>query len=153
VNRVGRFLETSNVAAAASLAEPCLRQLRKDNRRAELASLCERLAGSVPRDNFDVWLPVVASWAYLGQPERAEEVLEKARGLVFGGRQKKPPDTRFPVGKLYVAAVALQPGDIARGRLEELFDRMQDVRDTFNTARYFALNHFRVIDAVILAVV
>jgi hypothetical protein len=152
-NRLLRLLEAQNLAAAdVLLAEPCLRALRQHHRHTELEHLCQQLAECVPQDNLAVWVPVAASWVYLGRNERVEEVLESARALLFGPRPKMQGDPRLHVGPLYVEAVALQSAETARRRLEEVFTRMHDIRDCYTTAGFYALANLRMTEAVILAV-
>jgi hypothetical protein len=147
------LLEQGCLRAVGALAEPCLRLLRKHNRRAELEQVCQQLAIPVLLDTFAVSLPVAASWGYLGQHERAEPVFESARTLLFGGRQKKNEQSRVQVALDYVAAVVSQSPQTARGRLEELFERMLSFWDGYVTKQYYALTHLMVIEPIILAVI
>jgi hypothetical protein len=152
--RLKEFMKVGNLPAVTALAEPCLRMLRTYHRE-ELADLCTGLENSVPQDNYSVLLPVAAAWLSLGQSDRPEQLFEKARTLMFSGKQRSQVETktkgdpRFAVAVLYAEAIASSPTGVARTRLEEMFTQLMGVRDTFITVRLYALWHLSVIDAAL----
>jgi hypothetical protein len=60
---------------------------------------------------------------------------------------------RLGLVRAYARALGQAPLQAAQARLEELFDRLEGIRDGWTTSDYYLLSHLLVAEAVILAVV
>ena len=96
-------------------------------------------------------LYIAAEWLYCGQERHAEPILRIGRALLFSSHLV--PMEQTPLACAYVAAVAQAPLDLAQKHLEEVFSRLQNIRDTFTTNWWYSQSQLRVIEAVVLAVV
>jgi hypothetical protein len=105
-------------------------------------------------------LHIAAGWYYFGRNEPAEMVIQAARKALL--QEVAPPASPFSSGdaiersKLacaYAAALSQAPPETARRRFEELFGKLQGIRDAFTTNKYFGRLQLEVIEAVVLAVV
>jgi hypothetical protein len=167
--------------AMNSLAAECFRGLCKLGLCEELDQLLCRTAGLVLRGkNVQVvdWmaaeygpaslrmlLRVAEGWYAFGWDGLADPVLQAARTLLFRGdlrmllrgAPRKGGGSRddlagAELAGAYAGAVARGPWEVARERLEELFHRLQGIRDTFTTNSHYSVAQLEVVEAVVLAV-
>jgi hypothetical protein len=141
--------DTWKLGHVTRLAEPCLRLLRQLQYRAEAERLCHRLTESVAPYCYSALLPVAATWEYLGQRTRAEEIVAGARVVLFD--PKTEPKDKRQLARLYAPTVATLPK--AAHSLEELVTRLPNIQSGFTTGHHYSLSHLEVIEAAILAVV
>jgi hypothetical protein len=94
---------------------------------------------------------VASGWFYLGQDKEAEPVLEAARILLFRACLK--PQEQTLLACTYVQTVGQAPGELVQRRTEELFEKLDGVRDSLTTNSHYALLQLNVIEAVVLALI
>jgi hypothetical protein len=150
--------------ALASLTEECFRALRRRGLRRELRELLEDVAASVTegeslaelraqRDwpvRLRALLRVAAGWYYLGKEEEARPVIEEARALLCQGRLDPPERARLACA--YAGALRQAPVELLGDGIDELFENLTDVRDSFTTNQFFSLAQLGVVEAVTLAI-
>jgi len=93
---------------------------------------------------------------YFGQDQEAEPVLNAARNLLFSGRlcaspQDLPKQTKLAC--VYAATLGFAPTEQAQRRIEELFEKLPGIRDTFTTSSHYGWHQLEFLEAVVLAVV
>jgi hypothetical protein len=96
-------------------------------------------------------LRVACGWYALGSDRLAEPIMEAARAVLF--RDDLPYREKVLLAVNYAAAVGQAPVEVAQKRLEELFQKLTGIRDTYNTNQYYSLSQLDVIEAVVLAAV
>jgi hypothetical protein len=94
---------------------------------------------------------LTAGWFYVGADLDATTALDDARLVLFSGRLT--PKDQVQVACAYAQALGHAPFRMALGRVEEIFQRLQNVHDQFSTNTHFSLARLRVIEAVVLAIV
>jgi hypothetical protein len=156
----------TTVAAVESLAAQCFRGLRKLGMRDEIDRLLTLMADVIlqgnPLSSLDgrpdkaaalrSLLQVSAGRYYFGQNSRAEPVLHAARASLFAGEWAARGLDHANLACAYASTVGQGPPELARRRLEELFDKLTDVRDTFTTNAYYSQSQIKVVETVVLAV-
>ena len=95
-------------------------------------------------------LYIAAGWLYFGRERQAEPVMQAARTLLYSN-QLLPKD-QTPLACAYAAAVGQWPVETAQKRFEELFSRLESVRDAFTTNGWYSQAQLKLIEAVVLAV-
>lgn len=160
--RDARNLESFDV-----LVSQCFRGLRKLGMREEVDLLmtqtAEALAGGrevresdAVRDPVNhvltlrALLFIAAGWLYFGRERQAEPVMQAARTLLYSNQLLSKDQT--PLACAYAAAVGQWPVETAQKRFEELFSRLESVRDAFTTNGWYSQAQLKVIEAVVLAV-
>jgi hypothetical protein len=168
------------VRAIDALAGQCFRGLRKLGMQEESRKLLDVMAGVLlgDRDLSVVadpgWqagrpaalrslLYVAAGWYYFGKEGQAGAVLNAARDALLGPRPKAKDDAaatggrelfdRTNLARAYAAALSQAPVDLAQRRFEELFDKLEGIRDMWTTHTHYLLSQLLVVEAVVLAVV
>jgi uncharacterized protein (TIGR02996 family) len=96
-------------------------------------------------------LPVAGGWYALGSERFAEPVMEAARAVLFRSDLFYREQTLLAVN--YAQTLGQAPVEVAQKRLEELFQKMTGIRDTYTTNQYFSLSQLDVIEAVVRAAV
>ena len=164
---LGLLRENDTVQSLDTLAGQCFRGLRKLGMRDVIDRLLRRMAerlleGQELKSLSAKWaaghieallalLHVAAGWFYFGRSTQAEFVLKTARALLYGDELKEPKKkTRLACA--YVATLGQAPMDIAQRRIEELFAKLEGIRDSFNTGKYYGWLQLQIIEAVVLAV-
>ena len=105
-------------------------------------------------------IPLAGVWLSVGWLEKANEVLVAVRDLLYSTYVPKDqrsnrifPDQYTRLVCTYVTALAQAPIEIASKQLEEMFDKMWKLQYMITSGRYYAILHFRIIEAVVLAIV
>jgi hypothetical protein len=154
------------VQAIESLAGQCFRGLRKLGMRAETDGLLTLMAQVLlaGRDAAAPDLPaqpaalrallhVAGGWYYFGRDRQAESVLQKVRGVLFNKDSGLLPKDQAQLAGTYARTAGQAPLEMARVRLEELFDKLPPIRDQLTTQSHYYLLHLNVVEAIVLAVV
>jgi len=150
-----------------TLAEKSFHSLRKFGMRDEIDALLKQihdlLTGGKDISALDMkqdkdgtaklraLLHVASQWYFFGKDRQAETVVNKAREVLFKGDQSPLEQTR--IACVYAATVGQAPVEVAQWRLEELFQKLRGVKDTFTTSTHYSLTQLKVIESVVLAVV
>jgi hypothetical protein len=171
VSRFERILEGQRGGATThpieTLAAQCFRGLRKLGMRDEIDRLLTLMADVVLRGKalaslderadkpaaLRALLHVAGGWYYFGRDDRAEPLLKAARATLFGGELTGRGQEHTNLACAYAATVGQAPVEVARRRLEEVFDKLTGVRDTFTTNVYYSQSQVKLAEAVVLAVV
>lgn len=171
LDRFQRLLEEQKGAQAIraldALAGKCFRGLRKLGLRDEIDRLLRLMAGVIlggkDLKSLDfkkggtgvaalrALLHVAAGWYYFGRDSEAEPVVQTARALLFKAELDQKDQTLLACA--YASTLSQAPVEAAQQRLEELFQKLRGVRDTYTTNRYYSLYQLKVVEAVVLAVV
>jgi hypothetical protein len=96
-------------------------------------------------------LHVAAGWLYFGKEAQARTLIDEARHLLYEG--KLPPQEQKRLACTYVATLGQASVDFALRGIEELFQKLEQVHDTFTVNTHYALSKLAVVEAVVLAVV
>jgi hypothetical protein len=97
-------------------------------------------------------LQVAAGWYTLGRDSQAEPIVQAARAVLLANDLHSREQTALACA--YAGAIGQGPVETGQVRLEEIFQRVGGVRDTFTTNKsHFGLYQLEVIEAVVLAVV
>jgi hypothetical protein len=158
------------IDSIAALAEQSFRSLRKLGMREDIDSLLQEMADLVLQGkridvlarSFDAkkdplapliaLLHVADSWYYFGRDHLAEPVVTAAQVILFGNELTQPKQRR-DLACAYARTVGQAIPAIALARLEEIFTRLKNYRDTFTTSSHFSVVQLDLIESVILAVV
>jgi hypothetical protein len=182
VNRFQRRLGSQRgpdvVQAVDRLANQCFRGLRKLGMRDEIELLLKQMADLIlksqgveddsdlldvaakdgPHLNDAVWLAalrallhVASGWFYFGKDKLAEPVLNAARTLLFRAVLNRQEQTLLAC--TYAQSLGQAPVELAQKRIEEMFQKLDGVRDSFTTNTHYGMLQLDVIEAVVLSVV
>jgi len=153
------------IKAMESLAGSCFKGLRKLGMRDEIDKILTRmrdvvlegqdLAGldptKMPVAALQALLHVAAGWYYFGKDRQGDEVVNKVRQALF--RDAYTTKEKTQLACVYATTVGQAPVEMAQKRLEELFGKLSNIRDTYTTNQYYSLSQLDVVEAVVLAVV
>ncbi len=153
------------IAAMESLAGSCFKGLRKLGMRDEIDKILTRMRDIVLEGQdlasmdpskmtpaaLRALLHVAAGWYFFGRDRQGDEVVAKVRQALF--RDEIPAKEKTQVACVYAATVGQAPVETAQKRLEELFQKLANIRDTYTTNMYYSLSQLDVVEAVVLAVV
>ncbi len=147
------------------LAEQSFRGLRKLGMRDEIHALLGKMAEVVTggkaladlRTRKD-WgavlrtlLHVASGWYYFGVEDEARPIMDEARLLLCTGDLDSREQTKLACA--YATTLGQAPADLALQSINELFQKLERITDTFATNTHYALSQLEVIEAVVLAVV
>jgi cellulose synthase operon protein C len=158
------------------LARQCLRNLRRFGAKEEIEllwSLMEtqllkvhplenirNLPSKLALEHSQALIHVATGWLVTNQWQRGMPYLEEARQLLISLRNVllRPENRGFikdyvDLTRAYVHAVGNLPVDDALNRLEELFEKMAPVPNSFTTAGHYSRFHLNIVEDVVLAVV
>jgi hypothetical protein len=170
VSRFEKLLDAQSEGATTTavelLAGQCFRGLRKLGMRDEIDRMMTRMADVILQDKplssldgradkasaLRALLHVAGGWYYFGRNGKAEPVIQAARASLFGGEWAAKGQEHTNLACVYAATVGQAPPEVARRRLEEVFDKLTDIRDTFTTNAYYSQSQLKVVEAVVLAV-
>jgi hypothetical protein len=97
-------------------------------------------------------LHVAGGYYYFGRGGQAEPVLRVAREILFKtGLANIRAKTE--IARTYAITAGQGPVDVAKQRLEEIFTRLEGVKNGWTTERYYNRSQLEVIEAVVMAVV
>ncbi|HXG10316.1 MAG TPA: hypothetical protein VNK04_11175, partial [Gemmataceae bacterium] len=170
VARFERLLEAQGVdviQSLDSLAAQCFRGLRKLGMRdvidrllrkmaerilegQELKSLTVEWAASHP-EALQALLHVAGGWFYFERDGQAEFILRVARKLLFDNKLEVKRKTRLAC--VYASTLGQAKVAVAQRGLEELFQKLEGIRDGFGTNKYYGWHQLQIVEAVVLAVV
>ncbi len=183
VTRFGRLLQAQRdaptVQSLDSLAAQSFRGLRKLGMQQEIDKLLHLMAEVLLRGRdlsavedaawranqptaLRALLHVAAGWYYFGRDAEAETVLKAARASLLAppkAKDNRPSLSgrevieRTDLACAYAAALSQAPVEVAQKRLEELFEKVEGIHDTFTTQKYYSRCQLQVVEAVVLAVV
>jgi hypothetical protein len=153
------------VQAMETLAGQCFKGLRKLGMREEISNILTQMASTVLEGQdirtleaskttpaaLRALLHVAAGWYYFGKDREAEPVIAAARQMLFKDELSCKEKTLLAC--TYAGTVGQAPVEIAQKRLEELFQKLSGIRDTYTTNTYYSLSQLDVIESVVLAVV
>ena len=99
-------------------------------------------------------LALAEGWLFFGGFAQAKPILDEARATIFdNGRSGKDkgivPITLTRLMQAYISALGQGPVDEALNRIEELFQRLEKLPNTFTTAPYFSRLHLYVVEEVV----
>jgi hypothetical protein len=80
----------------------------------------------------------------------AEPILQTVRGLLY--RDELAYREKTALACVYAGTVGQAQVEVAQKRLEEIFQKLTGIRDTYTTNNYYSLSQLDVIEAVVLAV-
>ncbi len=172
--------EAPTVQALDAVAAQCFRGLRKLGLPDDIRRLLNLLAEVMLRGQElrIVAEPGVARTATGGTtglaPRRRRLVLlwgPGPGGPGGGGRTSRPADAarprkspspgaggqelieRLKLARAYASALGQAPVELAQARFEELFEKLDGIRDPWTTSRYYLLSQLQIVEAVVLAAV
>ena len=171
----GLLLEADELSAVTlePLVSQCFRGLRKLGLHAESNRFLERIAerllkahgidssggltGKVARHGKAaiVWsktlrllLHVAPCWYLLDQIDSALPIYHETRALLLEG--DLPPIDQTALACTYAVALAPVPAAMALPRLEELFQVLERVHDSFTVTSHYSLSRLRLVESVVL---
>ncbi|MBL8795895.1 MAG: hypothetical protein JNM56_18480, partial [Planctomycetia bacterium] len=155
--------------ALDTLAGQCLRGLRKLGLRDEIGSLLQRMTDIVMQGqslkalrerqganwvhSLRTLLQIAGGWLYFNRMEQAMPILDEARGLLFDENAISQAVFRAKLACSYALTLGQAPPELALKRLEEMFNNLGKLSDTFTTNSHYALFQLQVVEAVVRAVV
>jgi hypothetical protein len=177
----GRFLDfvkarsgTEMYDAINQIARECLRSLRKLGLKNEIERFLAQMtdlivqgkslpalqaaAGPTWPDVLRSLLHLAEGYLFFGAFQQAKPFLDAARATILenpkAGKDKgvKPPQLATLV-QTYVTALGQGPVDEALGRIEELFQRLEKMPNTYTTASHFSRLHLNIVEDVVRALV
>jgi hypothetical protein len=156
--------------------DQCFRGLRKLGLRDEIGKLLDRLVEAILQaqkvtdvqliklqnipagmatENWNntliLLLQTAGGWFYMGQEDRARHILDEVREVLFKGDLIESHQTTLACA--YVRTLGQAPTELAIGRLEQLFRRMDRIRDMYTTNTHYSLARLCLVEAVVLALV
>jgi hypothetical protein len=176
VDRFGRLLLSQRGASSAQALDPlaaqAFRTLWMLGMRQDMVSLLDLMVEPLLGDRalraidepewrarhpgaLRTLLHMAAAWYLLGKDVEAGAVLRVARATLLVPL-KAPAQGRDLVGRTelacaYATALGHAPSEQARQALEELFEKLEGIGDTFTTSEHYGVCQLRVIEAVVLA--
>jgi hypothetical protein len=94
-------------------------------------------------------LPVASGWYYLGMDDDAGPVLEEARQLLYQGDLGPREQTNLACA--YAGTLGQAPSEVALPGIDELFQKLARIWDTFTTNAYYSLSQLELVEAVTLS--
>ena len=109
-------------------------------------------AGRWP-DVLTALLALAEGWLYFGGAAQARPFLDEARETIFANadaqRDKIGPIPITKIVTAYISALGQGPVDEALNRIEELFERMERLRNGFTTQSHFSQFHLSIVEEVV----
>jgi hypothetical protein len=94
-------------------------------------------------------LLVASQWYYLDHDSQADAIIEVAHEVLLENYLPRFNRIKLLIG--YAAALGEAPVDVARNRLEEIFDQIKGIGDTYTTATHYDGAQLNVVEAVVIA--
>ncbi|HKA08062.1 MAG TPA: hypothetical protein VKD71_12445, partial [Gemmataceae bacterium] len=160
--------------AVSTVARECLRSLRKLGMKDEINHFLEQVKDlivrnrSLPQLRSDAgrhWPEMLASllalaegWSFFGGNEQAKPILDEARSSIFGNEaapkeRQMIAQTLTKVVQAYVSALCQGPVDEALTRMEELFDKLERLPNTFTTGLFYSRLHLKIVEEVVRSLI
>jgi hypothetical protein len=113
----------------------------------------EHLEGGNSEDfaRLDVLLSLAEGWYGFGWDRLAEPVIERVWSILAKGTL--PPREQTMLAARYSSALAKAPSGTAQPRLEQIFEALKGIRDTYTTSSHFSVSQLDVVEAVAFAAV
>jgi hypothetical protein len=143
-----------------NVAAQVFRALRRLGLKSEAESLVLFLDPDRERDDTKSVSSLIArlglsiGWFTAGNEDTGYRTLNEAKELLYltlTGESHIEERTRLALA--YAEALGFAPPGIAHGRLEEIFERLEKVKETGSTNRWFTLKPLQLIDVVVRSVV
>lgn len=157
----------ASIQKLANLAGQCFRGLRKLGMRDEIDELLSQMRDAIQGDNdlskvkwyerksgldeLRALLHVAAGWIYFGKEQQAEDIINSARQYLFSNKVDAKDLPKL--SRTYAAAVGQLSVEVAQARLEEMFQKLKNVQDSWTTNAFYSQSHLDVIESVVVAVV
>src|SRR5262249_30813140 len=93
-------------------------------------------------------LHVAAGWYYLGKDDQAKPIIDETRTLLFKGTLKLLEQTKLACA--YAQALGQSPVELGLCGIEEMFQKLEGVHDTFTMNLHYSLSQLNLIEAVVL---
>src|SRR5262249_34823657 len=117
----------------------------------DVKSLTAKEVAALSVPSLKAMLHVAGGWYYFGRPDQAEPVMQGARSQLV--QKQLESKEKSALAAVYAATLGQAPQELAQKRLEEIFTKVDGIKDTFTTARHYSRLHLDVVEAVVLAVV
>ncbi|MCI0456773.1 MAG: hypothetical protein L0Z62_07325 [Gemmataceae bacterium] len=161
---LGTLHSAGGLHILAWLAGQYLRGLRRLGLRDELRSLLNKVAGVVSggkplaelrkqKDREPILrtlLQVASGWYSIGMEGEARPFIEEARTLLYAGELNPREQTKLAC--VYASTLGQAPLDLARLYIDEMFEKLQRIYDTFTSNTHYSLSRLDVIESVVLAI-
>lgn len=165
----GELYETIN-----KVARECLRSLRKLGLKDEIDQFMKPVidlvvqgkslpqlrasSGSHWPELLMALLHLSEAWLYFGNYDRARPFLDEARDTIYGnkGAPKEKSIKVHPLAKLvqtYITTSGQAPVDEALNRVEDLFQHLERLPNTFTTSSHFSRLHLNIVEDVVRSLV
>jgi len=115
-------------------------------------------AGAWP-DLLTALLNLAEGWQFFGAFGQAKPILDEARQTLFANakepKEKRPltPRQVTKVAQAYIAAAAHGPIHDALARVEELFQNLEKLPNTFTTATHFSRLHLDIVEEIVRSLI
>jgi hypothetical protein len=153
------------------IARECLRSLRKVGLKDEIDHFLKSITEIVTQNKSLIqlrqssgtkWPEVLTAllylaeaWQYSGAYSQAKPFLDEARSTIFANGKDKTikPLQLAKLVQTYVSALGQGPVDEALNRIEELFQKLEKLPNSFTTMSHFSRLHLNVVEDVVLSLV
>ncbi len=156
--------------AINQIARECLRNLRKVGLQDEISeflgsvtdlviqgqslSQIKARSGKNWPDVLRTLIHLAEGWLFNRNSEQAQPFLDEARAALFArGKEKIAPQQFARIAQAYVCAVAQGPVDEALTRIEEMFQKMAEMPNSFTTQQWYSRLHLLVVEEVVRTMV
>ncbi len=118
-----------------------------------------RTAAAAWPDLLTALLNLAEGWQFFGAFEQAKPILDEARQTLFANakepKEKRPlgPRQVTKVAQAYIAAAAHGPIHDALRRIEELFQHLEKLPNSFTTASHFSRLHLDIVEEIVRSLI
>lgn len=175
-NRFLQFVQDSDdeirVKTINDIARECLRSLRKVGLKDEINHFLKHItevvtqnkslialrqsSGSKWPDVLTAMLYLAEAWQYSGAYAQAKPFLEEARTTIYNNAKDKTVKVGLSFTGLvrtYVSALGQGPVDEALNRIEELFQKLEKLPNSFTTNTHFSRLHLNIVEDVVRSLI
>src|SRR5262245_27637866 len=156
------------------IARECLRSLRKLGLKDEISRFLTQMtdlvvqgktlpvlrntSGAAWPDVLGALVHLAEGWLFFGGYDKAKPFLDEARTTLFenakaGKDRALKADKVTKLAQTYVTALGQGPVDEALNRIEELFQKLERLPNSYTTASHFSRLHLNVIEDVVRSLV
>ncbi|WP_020468231.1 hypothetical protein [Zavarzinella formosa] len=117
-----------------------------------------RTAGASWPDLLCALLNLAEGWQFFGAFDQARPILDEARSTIYGNA-KEPKDKRIVfknitrIVQAYISASAHGPIHDALNRIEELFQHLEKLPNTYTTASHFSRLHLDIVEEIVRSLI